>query len=169
MTDKCLNYTSFTQSEEAIKNFIKSRSKAVVAINRFSGEIVNTFESITKAADFFNDQTTNISSVCKGKLRYVKDTVFVYEENFDPCKDYTVKEHHNKNVPKSEEIKAKMRKSSKKSHKVYKYNKDNELIEEFDSVRYCEQCEGFKMDSLRYKLNKFLDTGFLYTKEKLKI
>ena len=95
---------------------------------------------------------------------YTKDRVFVYATEYDSTKDYKVIEHHNKNVPKSEETKMKMR-NSKKSHKVYKYDSNNELIQEFVSMSYCEQCEGFKKDTLRYKLDKLLPSGFLYSKQ----
>lgn len=164
MTDKCIEVKNFTQSDEAIENFKKARSKEVISIDRFTGEIDLKFDSITDAAKFYGAQTTNISAVCKHNLRYTKDKVFVYATEYDSTKDYKVIEHHNKNVPKSEETKMKMR-DSKKSHKVYKYDSNNELIQEFVSVSYCEQCEGFKKDTLRYKLDKLLPSGFLYSKQ----
>jgi len=88
MTDICLNYVHFKQSEEAIENFKRARGKAVVSVNRFTGELEKEFNSISEAAEFYDITTSNISKVCKHTLNYLKDYVFLYKEEYDPCKDY---------------------------------------------------------------------------------
>lgn len=164
MTDLCLEYKSFKLSEEAIEKRRIQSMMAVIAIDRFTGKFKREYESLTEAAESIGDQTTNISSVCKGTLRYVKDTVFVYKEDYDPEHDYKVIKHHMAGVPKSEETKAKMRANNAMSKSVYKYDEDYNLIQVFKSMAQCERDEGIKKGMVRYKMDKFLD-GFLYTRE----
>lgn len=170
MTDICYEYNGWEQSEEALANFKKARSKAVIAIDRFTGNYLNTFDSITDAAKEYKTSTSNISRVCKGGLNYIKDIIFVYKEEYDPEKDYIYKDHHMKGVPKPKDTVEKMRRAQKTAIIIYKYDIDDNLIESFYSMKECERQEGFKKDTLRYKLDKRLNSGILYTKnEKLKI
>ena len=90
MTDICLNYVHFTQSEEALENFKKARSIAVISINRHTGLFEKEFDSITDAAEYYKVSTSNISQVCKNKLNYLQDQVFVYKDDYDLEKDYKV-------------------------------------------------------------------------------
>ena len=71
MTNICLNYVHFKQSEEALSNFKKARSKAIISINRINGIFEKEFNSIREAADFYNLSTSNISKVCKHTLNYL--------------------------------------------------------------------------------------------------
>lgn len=168
MTDICLNYVHFTQSEEALENFKKARSIAVISINRHTGLFEKEFDSITDAAEYYKISTSNISQVCKGRLNYLQDQVFVYKDDYDLEKDYKV-EHWAKGKEKSKEWKEKASKNNAMSKIVYKYDLENNLIETFHSRAFCEREEGFKKEWLRYKLNKPLENGFMYTHEKLKI
>ena len=165
MTDVCLNYIHFTQSEEAIENFKKARSKPVISVNRFTGEFEKEFNSVTSAAEYYNITSSNISKVCKHSLNYLKDYVFIYKEEYDPDKDYRV-EHWAKNKKKSDEWKEKASKSNKRAKIVYKYDANYNLIETFRSRSYCESQEGFKKEGLRYKLDKLLENGFIYSYNK---
>ena len=88
MTNICLNYIHFSQSEEAINNFKKARSKAIVVINRFTGKFEKEFKSISDAAKYYNLTSSNISKVCKHTLNYLKDYVFLYKEEYNSEKDY---------------------------------------------------------------------------------
>lgn len=169
MTSICLNYIHFTQSEEAIKNFKKARGKPVVSVNRFSGDFEKEFNTIAEAAEYYEMSTSNISQVCKHKANYLKDFVFLYKEEYDSNKNYKV-EHWAKGKEKSEEWKEKASKNNAKAKIIYKYDKNYDLIETFHSRSYCEKQEGFKKEGLRYKLDKLLENGFIYThNEKLKI
>lgn len=169
MTNICLNYVHFTQSEKAINNFKKARSKAIISINRISGLFEQEFKSISDAAKYYNLTSSNISKVCKHTLNYLKDYVFVYKEEYDPNKNYKV-EHWAKNKQKSKEWKEKASKNNARAKIVYKYDYNYNLIETFHSRSYCESQEGFKKEGLRYKLDKPLENGFIYShNKKLKI
>lgn len=102
MTNICLNYTHFTQSEEAINNFKKARSKAIISVNRITGNFEKEFNSLTEAANYYNLTTSNISKVCKHTLNYLQNYVFLYKEEYDENKDYKV-QHWAKGKEKSEE------------------------------------------------------------------
>lgn len=164
MTDKCYNVNFEKLSESAKKHFdayIKTLEKAVYGINRFTGKIDTYFESITKAAEFYNTSTSNVSRVCKGSLNYIKNTVFVYIKDFDATKDYRV-EHHAKGIKFTEEHKRKMSLSSKHCNTVYKYDLNNNLIETYNSRAYAERQDNFKKEFLRKHLNQNIN-GFIYT------
>jgi predicted urease superfamily metal-dependent hydrolase len=88
MTEICLNYIHFTQSEKAIENFKKARGKSIISINRFTGNLEKEFNSLSDAAKFYNLTTSNISKVCKHTLNYLKDWVFLYKEEYNPIKNY---------------------------------------------------------------------------------
>lgn len=90
MTAICLNYIHFKQSEEAIANFKKARSKGIISINRKTGIFEKEFNSLSDAAKFYGMTTSNISKVCKHTLNYLQDYVFLYKEEYDPNKDYKV-------------------------------------------------------------------------------
>lgn len=151
MLDKCVYVNNFQLSEEARNNFlsyIKTLQKSVIAINRFTGEVDNIFDSVNSAAAYYKTSSSNISRVCKGNLNYIKDHVFVYSENFDITKNYKI-EHHCKGKPKSQSQIEKMR-HSKKCRPVYQYDTKGNLVKSFYSVKEAERQLGIKGDILRY-------------------
>jgi len=168
--DKCKHVDGFTFSMKAKEHFleyIKTLEKSVIAIDRFSGNIDKTFESITQAAKYFNTSTSNISRVCKGNLNYIKDHVFVYTKDFEETKDYRVQNHW-KGKPKSEAQKEKMRRNSKLNCPIYKYDLKNNLISEYYSISDAARQHNMSADSLRYQINKHqIVNGFLFSRVKV--
>jgi len=119
-----------------IEKRIKHCQKEVVCINRFTGEVENVFDSLTKAGKYYKTPTTNISSVCNGKLNYIKDTIFRYSTDYKGEK-LIYDTHHNKSVPKSDEIREKMMKSNPFSKIVKQYDLNMNFIKEYISRNQC--------------------------------
>lgn len=164
--DKCKEVDSFVlfgKSKDNFMKYINSLKKGVICINRFTGEITGEFNSITEAAKYYNTSTSNISRVCSGSLNYIKDTVFVYKENFDETKDYTRK-HHCKDVKFSETHKRRMGISNPKSKAVYKYDLNYNLIEIYYSRSEAERQNNFKKEFLRRKMNIPIN-GYIFSHE----
>ncbi len=164
--DKCPFVEKFTLSAKAKDNFmqyIKTLEKSVIAINRVTGTIDGTFESVTEAANFYHTSTSNISSVCLGKLRYIKDHVFIYTKDFDETKDYRVA-HHCTGKHKPEEQKEKMR-HNKNCVKIYKIDSNNNVVKEFYSISEAARDNNIKADHMRYILNSSKPlNGFTYSR-----
>lgn len=164
--DKCKEVNSFYLSEKSRNNFMKhvnSLKKGVICINRFTGEIINEFNSITEASKYYNTSTSNISRVCLGSLNYIKDTVFVYKEDFDETKDY-IKKHHFEGIKFSEEHKRKMGISNPKSKLVYKYDLNYNLIDTYYSRSEAERQNNFKKEFLRRRMNIPIN-GYIFSHE----
>jgi hypothetical protein len=89
-TDVCKKPKNFKLSELQIAKRTQQSSKPVICLD-LEGVYLNEYSSISKAAEAIKDQSTNISSCCKGKLNYVKDYIFVYKSEYDPKKDYAYK------------------------------------------------------------------------------
>lgn len=164
MLEKCIYVDNFKLSEKAMDNYlnyIKTLERAVIVIDRFSGELENTFSSIAKAAVFYHTSSSNISRVCKGSLKYIKDKVFVYTNDFDETKDYRVM-HHCKGKPKSESQKEKMR-HSKRCNAICKYDLNGNPIKQYFSISEAARQENIDKDKLRYDMdaNKEIN-GFIY-------
>lgn len=167
MLEKCVYVDNFSLSETAREHFlayIKTLEMSVIAINRSTGQIDNTFESITKAAEYYHTSTSNISRVCKGTLKYIKDHVFVYTKDFDSTKDYKV-ENYWKGRPKSDAQKEKMR-HNRRCCTIYQYTQDGELVHTYYSINEAAICNNMSSDALRHKINKHQTVnGFIFSKE----
>lgn len=166
MLEVCKEVNHFNLSENSKNNLMKhinSLKKEVICINRFTGEIKNEFNSITEAAKYYNTGSSNISRVCLGYLRYIKDTVFVYKKDFDETKDYTRK-HHYKDVKFSEEHKKKMGINNSKCKIVYKYDLNYNLIDKYYSRSEAERQNNFNKEYLRCRMNIPID-GYIFSYE----
>ena len=161
-------YSNWKLSQEAKDKVAKTHMKPVVCINRFTNNIYKIYKSITEAANDLKQQTTNISSVCKHKLRYLANYVFVYKEEYDNTKDYRVTENHSKGVPKSLSTREKMSLNSKSAKKVFKYDLNKNLICVYHSRSEAERREGFKKEFLRTRLNKPIG-NYIFTYTEIKI
>lgn len=159
--DTCREKPTFTLSKEASKKAGATHAKSIIALDRFTGKVLQKFSSITEAGNTFKESTSNISQVCKHKLRYCKNTVFVYADEYNPSVDYSVPFHHMKGVAKTDEWKIKARLSNKRSKKVYVY-KDNNLIYTYNSRSEAERAFNFKKEFLRTRLDKPID-GYIFT------
>lgn len=85
------NSTEDTQrnfyNPDLILNNIKRTSKPVVSLD-LEGSFIERFNSISEAAKYLNDQTTNISKCCKSKKGSIKGRIFLYESDYDPSLTY---------------------------------------------------------------------------------
>lgn len=158
-------HVPFLEHPNEIQNRIDRSKKAVISINRFTGEKEKEFSSVAEAASFYGGETTNISAVCKGNLRYAYNKVFVYADEYDNTVDYR-KEHHCKGVKQSDEHKRKRFESSKRCNRVYKYDTEGNLLAEYYSTAEAERQNNITKDCLRYHINK-LYNGYIYTKTKI--
>lgn len=68
--------------KDDIKRTIKEKNSKPVLMFDLNGNLINEFSSVKDAALFVNDQSTNISACCNEKLRWVKNYVFRYKNNF---------------------------------------------------------------------------------------
>lgn len=162
--DVCKNVHKFFQKTESAMKAGATHAKAIYAIDRFTGKIIGKYKSITEASKIFNESTSNISQVCKHRLRYCKNTVFVYKEEYSSSIDYRVLYHHMKGVAKTEEWKKKAILSNKKAKKVYMYNLEGTLIEVYNSRLEAERKNNFRKEFLRTRLNKPIN-GYVFTHE----
>lgn len=162
MLDKCYNYQCFKMSEEAAKRAGMTHSKPILALDRYTGNIIKRYSSIQEAADDVGSNTSNISQVCKHRHRICKNLVFVYEEEYDPEKDYRVLYHHMKGVCKSDDWKAKARLHNKNAVPTYKYDLNGNLIAKYTSRSEAEKQNGLPKEFLRRRLDIPVN-GFIYT------
>lgn len=163
MTDVCTNYKKFNLTQEQIDKAITSRKKEVIAINKNTNDVIGEYNSVSEAAKAFNEQSTNISKCCKHGLNYVKNTVFVYKNEYDSNKDYRI-EGHGKGVKKSKNHILKMQ-HNQKCRVLYKYDLNYNLIATYFSRAEAERQNGFKKEWLRRKLNCNIN-GFIYSEIK---
>jgi len=144
-------YKKFKQSSLAKENFIKSRSIKVISIDLKTKKVIH-YSSVAEAALKNKEQSTNISKCCKNKLRYIKNKVFIYEKNYDSTIDYTQLRKIDYGHTSAGNIQR--AKANPLSRKVYKFDLDNNLIEEYHSISYCEKMNNIKKDGLKYKILK---------------
>lgn len=162
----CKEYSKFKLSDIAKTNlnkYLDTKRKRIICIDRFSGKITNEFNSITEASKYYNTSTSNISRVCLGKLNYIKNTVFVYVENFDETLDYR-KKHHYKGIKFSEQHKEKMSINNPRSKKVYKYDLKYNIIAIYHSRSEAERKNNFKKEYLRRRMNIPIN-NYIYSHE----
>lgn len=167
MLEKCIYVDNFTLSGKAKENFIayiKTLEKSVIAIDRFSGAVDRTFDSIKEAATYYNTSSSNISRACKGKYNYIKDRVFVYTKDFDETKDYRVN-HHCKGKKKPINQILKMR-HSKKCCPIYKYDDNGNCIQLYYSISEAARQNDITPDYLRDKINRKVKVnGYIYARK----
>lgn len=60
----------------------------IIAFHAETGKFYKEFDSITQAAIYLNDQTTNISKCCKSLTRTCKGYTFIKSIDYDPTKCY---------------------------------------------------------------------------------
>ena len=156
--------SKFTLKSLQIKKASKSHSVEIMAFDRYNGKLLKIFSSITEAAKYFNGSTSNISQVCKGKLNYSYDCVFCYKKDYSKDKQYLFPNNHKKGKPHTSEHKLKLKLNHGKALKVYKYDINWNLIEEYISRSECERKNEFKKEGLRYKVDKETPiNGYYYT------
>lgn len=128
--------------EDQINKRLEHSKKPVLCFNRYTGELINEFDSVSKASKFYKTSTSNISRVCKKELNYIKNTVFRYKSKYNN-ENVIYSKHHNYKVPKSLEIRNKMIISNKKSIKITQYDVNMKIIKIYLSKNQCIKETGF--------------------------
>lgn len=140
----------------------KRFSIPVLAIDRFTGKISNRFESISMAAKHYNTSTTNISGVCSGRLNYIKDMIFKYEKDYNG-EIFIYDKHHNKGIPKSDDIKHKMAIANSRSITIIQYDINMVYVKEYISRNQCIKETGFGDYQIRKAIiNKTPCNGYYF-------
>lgn len=160
--------SKFTLTDNQIKKATLKKTKKVYAFDRYTGELIKKFNSISEAADYFNGSTSNISQVCKNKLNHSYGCVFCYEKQYDSNKNYTFPYDHKKGVPHTKDHIEKLKKNHGRAKPVYKYDLNWNLIKKYYSISECERDNDIKKEGLRYKLDKKTPLGEYYYVTKVK-
>lgn len=84
------------------------------------GKLIKIWDCILDAENELNVLSSHISNVCKNKRKLAGGFVWVYEEDYDPNKDY-------KRIPRIKDM-------GKGTKPVLLLSEDNEIIQEFYSV-----------------------------------
>lgn len=158
---------NFCFSHKELSSFAKKagekKKKKVLAFNKDTGDLIYKFNSVTEAAKFLKTSTTNISGVCKGRIRSIMGFVLIYEKNYDKNKSYKFIPHQ---IKWTESRKEKARQHCSKNKKVYKYDKTYNLIEIIRSRAELERklnvCKGYLRNKMPY-----ITENFIYSHEKL--
>lgn len=169
-----LYHRTFKLTEEQInKSIIKSR-KAIFCFS-FDGIFIKEYVSISEAAREIKVQSTNISACCKGRLNYLKEFIFIYKEDYDENKDYSLKKReynfsneHKKNIsnalkgqkPSNKAIESLIKRCS---IPINKYDLNGNLIAKYSNYKEC--CENNNLYIKTLKKNILEQTpleGFLY-------
>ncbi|MGA4517420.1 NUMOD1 domain-containing DNA-binding protein [Solibacillus silvestris] len=66
------------KSPPILKGAKNNKAKQIIAKDK-NGNIIETFETVSQAAKYFNVCHQSISDCCRGKLKAVKGIVFMYE------------------------------------------------------------------------------------------
>ena len=150
MTKDCRIYKQFKLTKEQIAKTITKKSIPVICLTK-QGKFIKEFNSITEAANYIGDQTTNISKACeKGISHSVKGFLFIYKKDYDPNKDYSYKKYI-----RTEEHKDKLKETSrnnKRTRKIKEYDVNGNLINNFNSISALERELGLKKDHLKSKI-----------------
>lgn len=165
---------AFKLTSEQVKKAIQKSSLSVIRFNK-KGEFIKEYSSISEAAKEVGDQSTNISSCCKGKLNFVKNSVFIYSKDYDSNKNYSVKEReyvfsdaHKKNISeklKGRSISMESRKASAitQGTTIYKCDIEGVIVEKFDSFKQAYREKGLDRRALQKSIkNKTSWRGYLY-------
>ena len=157
----------FCFSHEELSLFAKKASekkkKKVYAFNKLTGELVYKFNSVTEAAKTLKTSTTNISGVCKGRVRSIMGFTLIYEENYNKNKSYKFIPHK---IEWTESRREKARQHCSKNKKVYKYDKNNNLVEIIRSRAELERKLNVYKGYLRNKM-PYITENYIYSHEQI--
>ena len=114
--------------------------KPVAAYDK-TGNLIEAFESVTAAANFYNINKTNISSAALGKIKTCHGFIWKFLKK----EDIVDLEKYNKRVV------------------VYKYNSNNEIVQTYQSVRQVfREINGKDSGGTDYFTKKVLDKSKLW-------
>lgn len=169
-----LYHRTFKLTKEQIEKRTKKSSIPVICFD-LKGKLIQEYSSVADAARGIGDQSTNISSCCKGKLNYVKNFVFIYKKDYEEGKDYSLKKRnytfsdtHKQRIS----IANKGRKSSDLSIKalikrcsipIFKYDLKGNLISNYSSYKECCENNNLYIKTLKKHILERTPLGeFLY-------
>lgn len=173
-TDVCKKPKDFKLSSVQVDKRVQQSSKPVVCLD-LEGTYLTEYASLSKAAIAINDQSTNISSCCRGKLNYVKDFIFVYKNEYNPLKDYSYKpvkrvfsKEHKEKISQSNKGKKQTKQQiraliSRSSKPVNKFDDMGKLVTTFSSLKECSLQNQLYIKTLKkHIVSKTPLGGFLY-------
>lgn len=155
MTKDCRTYKQFKLSKEAIQKVSTKNSKPIIQLD-LDGNFIQEFKSISEAANYINEQTTNISKACKkGCSHSVKGFLFLYKKDYNPNKTYK----YNKYIPKGEHLQKliNVSRNNRRTRKIHEIANNN-IIKTYNSVSELERELNLKKDYLRKYYNKSKDS-----------
>ena len=129
-------------SEKHLKNLsishkgqISNLIKPVYQININNGQILNKFNSITKALKYLNVDLNSgsISEVCKGKLTSTYGYYWCYVDNYNEYKYQKYKRSNQRNI--------------------LQYDKNGILVKEYDTIYDASQETGLDRDGISHALS----------------
>lgn len=137
-------YGKGKSSQSTIDKTTFSKLVPVIMLST-DGDFIKRFTSCKEAGANIGTDSTSISSVARGKRSHNKGYIFVYEKDYDPSKDYSIKVlRHKRNV--------------------IMYNKDMTPLREFESTQQAaDYIEGSQVSVWR-ALNGVRDTykGYIW-------
>ena len=168
MIDNSDHFSKMNKTKKHIDANKERDSIPVIGFDRFTGEKIKEFSSITEASYFIKTSTSNISRVCKGELNYIKDTVFCYSTDYNEYKDYS-KDHYKKGEKHSQDHYNAIKLANQKrlGKAVYQYTEDLIYVAEYPSMSQAEKKNGLGSESLRRRLDKTPFEGFYWKSSKL--
>lgn len=159
MLDNSTHFKNLNKSESHILLNKKRDSKPVCAMNIRTGIKEYEFDSVTDCANFLNTSSSNISRVCKNKLNFIKGYTFCYKNEYDENQDYRkALTQKGKKLSEKQRLLLKQHVQKHKGIKVFKYDLNQNFIEEYGSKNEAEILNNLKKESLRRRLD--LETPF---------
>jgi group I intron endonuclease len=153
-------FKSFTQKKASSQKASFSKSLKIVQLN-LMGEYLRTHDSVSKAAVFVCTSSSNISRCCKKEFVYIKDSLWIYESEYDSSVNYcynpkkrVFSEAHKKAIGKS----LLGRKQSKAwrdkivlrhGKKVSIITQQGDILETYVAIREAARCNAVCMSSIR--------------------
>ena len=166
MIDSASHFSEINKSKTTINRNKKKFSKKIVAIKIEDGKLYKRFESISEAARELKLESTNISGACKGRLRYLSNYIFKYEENYDENKTYSIRSLKEKS--KKHLLSMKKQSQERLGKKTFKYDLNMNFLEEYPSMGEAERENSLNKESLRRKIDlKTPFNGYYWKSNKL--
>jgi hypothetical protein len=117
----------------AYENGLNGRSSQVIQYDKEGKDIINEFKSINEASRILNIGQSHISSCCRGKILQTHGLHFKYKEN------------------KNEKIREK-KQNLTCGKKIYQYDKNNILLNSFQTIRECAKFYNVTVNVISNKL-----------------
>lgn len=147
------------ESKQKLLNHIAKYKIPVMAFNKNTGDFLQEFDSVTAAAKEYGTSSTNVSAVCKHKMGYIFNVVFIYKKDFVQNKDYRFIQPQKKFT---ESHRQKLRENCKRNICVYKYDSIGNLICTFISKSDMRRKDYLGSNFLKFKTTECFN-GYVYS------